>query len=280
MPIHDRGYRRREAPVPPSHLRALPIARLALAQILARRALIALVALSLIPLLIEVFVLFLLSRFPDFAAMLPPMPEQIGRCVLFQTGFAVLTSVWAGAGLVADDFRTGALLVYFSRPVTRVDYLVGKLSVLLALNLTVTAVPMLLLWLVTVAFDPHDLVGRGLAFLPGSILALSVVASAVLALLAVAAGAATRNAMMGGALVVGVLVVAEVAAVPLSGGAQVPLQMLSIPRHVLVLEHALFGVTPDSASLHWIASLACVGLFSWGAATLVWRRLQAVEVVS
>ena len=52
-----------------------------------------------------------------------------------------LLSIFGGAGLVANDLRTGAILVYLSRPLTRRDYVLGKLRVLLALNLSVTLVP-------------------------------------------------------------------------------------------------------------------------------------------
>ena len=280
MPIHDQGYRRRESPAPLRRFRAAPIAMLAVRQILARRALIILAGLSMIPFLLETFGLVVVSRFPDFAAMLPPLPQMFGRGLLFQLGFAVLITIWAGTGLVADDFRTGALLVYFSRPLTRADYVAGKLGVLVALNLAVTAAPMLLLWVVAVAFDSHDLVKRGLAFLPGSILVLSLVASLVLAIVAMAAGALTRNAMMGGAVIVGALVLSEIAAAPLPAGARVPLHMLSIGRHLIVLQEALFQAPAESASLHWAASLACLALIVWGAGAVLWRRLQAVEVVA
>src|SRR5262245_26437101 len=111
MPVHDQGYRRREAPLARRRLRAAPIAFLALRQVLARRALIVLAGLSLIPFVMETVLLFLVSRFPEAAAMLPPIPQFFGRSAVGQAGFAILITVWAGSGLVADDFRTGALLV-------------------------------------------------------------------------------------------------------------------------------------------------------------------------
>jgi len=280
MPIHERGYRRRDAPAALRTFRAAPIARLAFQQLLARRALIVLGLISLIPFVIETFVLFLMQRFPDFASFLAPLPETFGRCLLAQIVFAVLITVWGGTSLVADDLRSGALLVYFSRPLTRADYVLGKLGVLVVLNLAVTAVPMLLLWIVAVAFDAHDLVGRGLAFLPGSILALALIASFVLSVLALAAGAATRSGMIGAGVILAVLLLTEIAAVPLPAGARVPLHMLSIGRHLIVLEQALFGATAEAGSLHWTASAACLALMVWGAGAVLWKRLQAVEVVS
>ncbi len=40
--------------------------------------------------------------------------------------FALITVAWYGAGLIAEDRRMGANLLYFSRPITRLDYLLGK----------------------------------------------------------------------------------------------------------------------------------------------------------
>lgn len=42
--------------------------------------------------------------------------------------FALLATVWYGAGLIAEDRRVGAHLLYFSRPITRLDYLLGKFT--------------------------------------------------------------------------------------------------------------------------------------------------------
>ncbi len=41
-------------------------------------------------------------------------------------GFVLLTIAWFGAGMIAEDRRLGAHLLYFSRPITRLDYLLGK----------------------------------------------------------------------------------------------------------------------------------------------------------
>jgi hypothetical protein len=43
--------------------------------------------------------------------------------------FSVLLVAWYGAGLFCEDRRVGAHLLYFARPITRRDYLLGKLGV-------------------------------------------------------------------------------------------------------------------------------------------------------
>ena len=40
--------------------------------------------------------------------------------------FTLMIVAWYGAGLIAEDRRLGANLLYFSRPISRLDYLLGK----------------------------------------------------------------------------------------------------------------------------------------------------------
>jgi ABC-type transport system involved in multi-copper enzyme maturation permease subunit len=292
VPILQQGYRRRAERGAERRFRGAPIARLTVQQILVRRMLIALLAVALAPLVIGVFVLFLLSRVPDFWSALPNLHVLFGYFVRAQTVFALVLTVWAGTGLLADDFRTGAFLVYFARPITRGDYVAGKLGVLLVLTFAVTAGPSLALWLAAAAFGtPVDPTLRGplqtaTEHLPGgvslplAILAQSLAASLVLSVLGLAAGAAARNATLGGALLIGFLVVTDAGAAFAPAGARLPLELLTVRRHLLSLEHVLFGASPDPDLLPWAAALACLAAIVAGALALVWRRLQAVEVVA
>jgi ABC-type transport system involved in multi-copper enzyme maturation permease subunit len=56
------------------------------------------------------------------------------------------------SGLLASDRRTGALQIYFARPVTRLHYVVGKVLAATAFVALTTAIPCLLLWLETLVF--------------------------------------------------------------------------------------------------------------------------------
>jgi len=59
----------------------------------------------------------------------------------------MVLSATVGASLIARDVRHRALLMYFSRSITRVDYLIGKFLALVLFLLFVTLVPGLLLFL-------------------------------------------------------------------------------------------------------------------------------------
>lgn len=69
---------------------------------------------------------------------------------------ALLLAVVAG-GLIAEDRRTRAFELYFSRPLGALDYAIGKGLVAVAVPLATIFVPFLLLWLLAVGIAPDDL---------------------------------------------------------------------------------------------------------------------------
>jgi ABC-type transport system involved in multi-copper enzyme maturation permease subunit len=64
----------------------------------------------------------------QFAAQLLKVHELIVNAMKTVRFFAVLAMAWYGAGLICDDRRAGAHLLYFSRPLTRFDYLLAHFA--------------------------------------------------------------------------------------------------------------------------------------------------------
>jgi ABC-type transport system involved in multi-copper enzyme maturation permease subunit len=64
----------------------------------------------------------------------------------------VMVLVFAGAGLIADDLKHNSLQIYFSRPLRKKDYLLGKMAVVFFFILAVTLVPGLLVYIFKLIF--------------------------------------------------------------------------------------------------------------------------------
>ena len=76
------------------------------------------------------------------------------RVFFERQGFSVfIVTVYAGVGLIATDRRVHAWQIYLSKPLTRVDYVAGKLAILLVLLVTWVPATMLLLLQVLFAGD-------------------------------------------------------------------------------------------------------------------------------
>jgi len=66
--------------------------------------------------------------------------------------FAILAVAWYGGGLICDDRRVGAHQLYFCRPLTRLDYFLGKfLASAFFAALAILAPPMVVCLVATVA---------------------------------------------------------------------------------------------------------------------------------
>jgi ABC-type transport system involved in multi-copper enzyme maturation permease subunit len=68
----------------------------------------------------------LAAMFAQRAALHIDVAEKIMGANVVLRMFALLITAWFGAGLLAEDRRLGAHLLYFARPLTRVDYFLGK----------------------------------------------------------------------------------------------------------------------------------------------------------
>ena len=104
------------------------------------RAFIGLLLVSWLPFLVRAVQIYAAANLPQ-AAFLAPTPEMFRQFLEQQEIFVFFVTVYAGAGLIASDRRANALQIYLSKPLTRFEYIAGKLAVLAVFLLLVTWVP-------------------------------------------------------------------------------------------------------------------------------------------
>jgi hypothetical protein len=80
---------------------------------------------------------------------------QIFGIMAFQSFFSMLASIWFGSGLLCEDKRAGAHLLYFTRPLTRLDYFLGKFLAFAALAGVGVFVPGIVICLFAVFSSPE-----------------------------------------------------------------------------------------------------------------------------
>jgi hypothetical protein len=109
---------------------------------------------------------------------------------------AVLLAVVIGLiapSLISRDLRAKAWLVYFTRPVGRTEYLLGKATILASLVAAITVLPALSLWLMGVLVSPSMWVAVDTWDLPLKAIAASVVLAVPTVLLALAYSSVTAE---------------------------------------------------------------------------------------
>ena len=281
MPIYDQGYRRYEARSPLHRARFWPITREALRLILAKRAFLGLLAVSFLPFVVRVVQIYLVTRFPEAGRVLPIDGRLFGDFLNQQIGFTILLSIFGASGLIANDLRTGAILVYLSRPLTQRDYIAGKLLVPLALNLAVTLVPGLVLYAVGLALAPEQYLKWELAWLGPAIVAHALAVSVVVSLLVLAVSSLSKSARVAGLGFFGLVAGLEMVRLVLQNGFnRKEAVLLSLQADLQALGVALFGVTDRQLDVPWAWPLLVLVAVSLGCLAILRSRVRAVEIVT
>jgi hypothetical protein len=281
MPIYDQGYRRYEARAPLRQIRFWPITREALRLILAKRAFLGLLVVSFVPLLWYLGRTYLVTRVPDVAKVLPADGRMFGEFLNIQIGFTLLLSIFGASGLIANDLRTGAILVYLSRPLTQRDYIAGKLLVPLALNLAVTLVPGVVLYAAVLALAPEIFLKWELAWILPAVLAHTLTVSLVVSLLVLAISSLSKSARVAGIGFFGLVAGLEmVRAVLQHGFGRKEAVLLSLQADLRALGIALFGVVNRQLDIFWGWPLLVLAVVSLGCLAVLRSRVRAVEIVT
>ncbi len=124
--------------------------------------------------------------------------------ITVQGVFAFLLTAFAGPGLISPDLANGALPLYFCRPFSRAEYVLGKSSVLAILLSQITWVPGLILFFVQGSLAGASWTWSHL-WIAGSLIVSSLIWIAILSLLAMALSAWVKWRIVAGALLLGVM---------------------------------------------------------------------------
>ncbi len=151
MPIHDQGYRRYGGDRAARGQAWLVIARSGIRTMLAKRAFFGLLLLAWLPFFVRAVQIYAAANLPQ-AAFLRPSAETFRQFLDQQEIFVFFITVYVGAGLIANDRRANALQIYLSKPLTRMEYVFGKLAILMTFLLLVTWLPAMVLLIVQIAF--------------------------------------------------------------------------------------------------------------------------------
>ncbi|HEY6254126.1 MAG TPA: hypothetical protein VI685_29580 [Candidatus Angelobacter sp.] len=202
-----------------------------------------------------------------------------------QAGMGFILVAWAAPGMITRDFINQALQLYFSRPLSRAEYILGKFAVLAFLLSCITWIPGWLLFGLQASLAGHGW-GWDNFYLLGAIFVSSWLWIAVISLLALALSVFVRWRIAATGLIFAVMLV-----LPGFGNAfNLTLQthwgnLLDLSYTIRLVWTHLFRVQPRylEIAIHedipfwsaWISILSACALSVF----LLNRRLKAREVV-
>jgi ABC-2 type transport system permease protein len=192
--------------------------------------------------------------------------------------FAFLLTAFAGPGLISPDLANGALPLYFCRPFSRVEYVLGKSSVLAILLSQITWVPGLILFVMQASLAGAQWTGANL-WIAGSLFLSSLIWIAILSLLAMALSAWVKWRIVAGALLLGVMFFGAGFAQAINAVMRTESgHFIDVAYLMGTVWNGLFQVDAEHAipvAQAWIALLLYCGVCLW----LLMRKVRAYEVI-
>ena len=287
MPIHTQDYRHWEGALNPRNYTRWWIIAKAELKLLAQRKIVRLIVAvpPVIYIIVHAILIYISNQVPGGLPFLEVDAEFFQK-FLFRspsTGppssfIIALIAIFGGSGLIATDLKNNALSLYLSKPISWIDYLIGKFAVIGILLGCLTVIPGLLLFL------EHSLL-TDTAFLkenywvPLSIIIYSVLITVSAGLLMLLFSSLTSNpryATIGFCAVwFGLPIIYEVLRQITRSSRTAT---VSIWENYDILGSALFNASHDHV-VHWAWSLLVLLALIAFCLFVLHRRIQAVEIV-
>jgi ABC-2 type transport system permease protein len=278
VPIHDQGYRRYVGTREVVGRAWQVIASAGVRTVLAKRQFLALLLLAWAPFVVRAVQFYVASNFQQ-AAILAPKADTFRDFLGTQSIFVFFITIYVGAGLIASDRRANALQVYLSKPLTRAEYVAGKLAILVLFLLFVTWAPAISLLLVQILFAGSLTFVQQNAYLLPAITLYSVVEVLLAATTMLALSSMSKSSRFVGIMYAGLMFFTHAIFDAVRGITRdSSLAWLSPGATLEQLGDIIFRVPPRYDLSAPVAILAIL-VFIVGSAVILERRVRGVEVV-
>lgn len=283
MPIYEHGYQTWEGERRGPFLRWLAIPKFAYLEFFKLRVFIGLLSVAWIPLVLSLMYIYVLSNEQFLKAMnfsraaLPEINSVYFMVMIdMQIVICLIMAFLLGAGLISKDLQHSALVLYFSKPISRWEYFMGKFFSLFSLFIALTWLQPMIAFVMQTAVAPeyskwHTDFWSDYYWIAGSITVFSVVVSLMISLMILAASSLTKNARYAGSAMViyliGTTIVSGMMAEILRSQS---FRAISPLFSAAILGAHLFGAGGDKgfgAGLAWASVLGncllCAGILRW-----------------
>jgi ABC-2 type transport system permease protein len=285
MAVYERIWRRYDGNLLPLKWRAAVVTKYALAEAFSSRIFAAFYVLCLLPTAIGVFLVYL-SHNVGLLQKVGLTTEFMGglTAVFFQFLFlwqalpAFFVAVIVSPSLIAADLSNNALSLYLSRPITRRDYVLGKMAVLAILLSPITWMGGLLIFLLQAYLEGNNWGIEnwriGMAYLVGHVAWIVVISLLTLAISAwVRFKPAARGALFGIIFILAGFAEAINAVTRTSAG-----DLIHLTRAIANVVLSIFGGPTEGdlpIAFNWFTLIATCAMSIW----MLHRKLRAHEVV-
>lgn len=281
MPIHESTYSSWEGRILERPRTWLIIARTGI-RLAWKKIVVLILFAATIPFLIRAGQIYVSSKLPDAESI-----TDIAKMIevdetLFMdfmgTQMIVLLVLLAvcGAGIIANDRKFKALSLYFSRPVSFWDYVMGKFIVIFFYGSLITIVPALLLFVLQLLVTVEPSFFGDYYWVPFSILAQGVIVITVLSALLLALSSLAKGTRS--AIVAFFSLITIPAFIAQLISSKKDIGWISVTRNLRQLSEVLYGQAAPYRYPVWAAVAAWIVVVAVSVLVLK-RRIKPTEVV-
>ncbi|MFK7987870.1 MAG: hypothetical protein AB8I08_17765 [Sandaracinaceae bacterium] len=191
-----------------------------------------------------------------------------------------LVTIRSGAAVIAEDFTNKAYQFYFAKPVTPVQYLVGRISALAVFNFGLVFIPVAFMVGVLAGVGPEEQRLERVGLLLPALVDSAMLAT-VLSVVSISVSALSRSrALTITAWVVVLFVPFVLAGLVETISESEWVYVISLPGALWNLGDALYKVEGTWTELKWFFSLPAVLIATVGGAYGAWYRIRKAEVIT
>ena len=210
MAVYKRTYKAYHGPLTPAWSRFTVLTRYGLSTLFSSRPFTAYTVLCFLPFLVGLAYIYIVHSAAAQAVLgvgktIPGTVNNVWFLSFlgFEAGMGFILAAWGGPGMITKDFANHSVQLYLSRPISRTEYLLGKVSVLAALLSCTTWIPALLLFFVKAELQGHGWLWENL-WMAGSILVSCLIWIAIISLVSMAVAVWVKWRIAATALMLGI----------------------------------------------------------------------------
>jgi ABC-2 type transport system permease protein len=290
MAVYKRTYKAYSGPLTPAWSRFTVLSRYGLGNLFNSRPFTAFTVLCFIPFLVGLVLVYIFnSSTAQVVLKIGPDHPIVNKFwflgfLSIEAWMGFILAAWGGPGMITKDFANHSVQLYLSRPLSRVEYLFGKASVLFILLSGISWVPALILFFVQAGLQGNGWLWENL-WMAGAIVLSCVIGIAMVSLLSMAVAVWVKWRIAATALMFAVFFLFPAMGFVISIVLRTQWgNVLNFPVMIMIIWAHLFRVHPTNPNATgfdivplwaaWASALTLCAICFW----LLDRKLRAREV--
>jgi len=288
MTIKEKGYTHWDGELKDGRFPWWPITRFGIKLTFKKKFFKFFFFMTLVPAVVYLVGIYISERLEDFNFMIRESTEflQINPAY-FKSYFTnegllfmiVIVLVFAGAGLISDDLKYNSLQLYFSRPLKKRDYFIGKAAVIVFFLFIVTLIPGLVFIIMKLVFSGSFKFFASYPWLILSVIAYSILVTAFFAFYSLFLSSIGKNRRYVAILIFGLYFFSDIIYEIFYGIFKSPyFSLFSLKINLQQVGAVIFNQKTQYA-VSWVYSLLIIIGICILSALVLKKKIRGVEIV-